>query len=117
MRRALERIAVDIARQGRVRVDEPGYVIGERFQGYSGRLAVEQFPLAQIRFQRGGKIGRGAAQSGGDLRLAADARVKDLGLRNCDARADIHLVGPALPIELRGSMLSTRQKIREAEPA
>ena len=40
MHRALESMAVDIAGEGSVRVDEPGHVIGERFQGDAGCLAV-----------------------------------------------------------------------------
>ncbi len=76
-------------------------MIGERFKRDAGRLAVEEPSLAQIRFQRGGEIGRRAAERGGDFRLAANARVEDLGLRNLDARAEIHLVAPVLPIELR----------------
>ena len=92
-------------------------MIGERFERDAGCLAVEELSLAQIRFQRGGEIGRRAAQRAGDLRLAADARVEDMGLRNLDARAEIHLVAPVLPIEPRGSMLAARQKIGEAEPA
>ena len=64
-------MAVDISGQGRVRVDEAGYVIGERFERDAGRLAVEEPSLAQIGFERGGEIGRRAAERAGDLRLAA----------------------------------------------
>src|ERR1700722_10926367 len=117
MRRALESMAVDISGYGRVRVDESRYVIGERFERDAGRLAVEELSLTQIRFHRGGEIGRRAAQSSGDLGLAADARVEDLRLGNFDARAEVHLVASVLAIELRGPVLAARQKIGEAEPA
>src|ERR1700722_447652 len=117
MRRALESMAVDISGYGRVRVDESRYVIGERFERDAGRLAVEELSLTQIRFHRGGEIGRRSAQSGGDLSLAADARVEDLRLGNFDARAEVHLVASVLAIELRGPVLAARQKIGEAKPA
>ena len=92
-------------------------MIGERFESDAGCLAVEELSLTQIRFQRGGEIGRRSAQSSGDLGLAADARVEDLGLWDLDARAEIDLVASVLPIEARGRMLAARQKISEAEPA
>src|SRR6202042_2540899 len=37
--------------------------------------------------------------------------------RNLDARAEIHLVASVFSIEVRGRMLSSRQKVREAETA
>src|SRR5580704_11475752 len=114
---ALERMTVDISGQGRVRVDETGYVIGERFERDAGRLAVEEPTLAQIGFECGGEIGRRAAERGGDLRLAANARIKDLGLRDLDARAEIDLLASVLPIEARGPVLSARQKVSEAKTA
>ena len=51
-------MVVDISGQGRVRVDEAGYVIGERLQSDSGCLAVEEPSLAQVGLERGGEVGR-----------------------------------------------------------
>ena len=117
MRRTLQSMAVDIAGQGSVRVDKASDVIGERFERDAGRLAIEEPSFTQVRLQRGGEIGRRSAESAGDLGLAADSRVEDLGLRNLDARAEIDLVASVLPIEARGPMLSARQKVGEAKPA
>ena len=110
-------MAVDIAGEGSVRVDEAGHVIGERFQGDAGCLAVKEPPFAQVGLHGGGQIGRRSAQRGGNFRLAANARVENFNLRNLDSRAKLHLVASVLPIELSRSMLSPRKKIGEAEPA
>ena len=117
MRRALQRIAVHVSGQGGSRVDQAGYVIGKRFERDAGCLAVEELSLAQVGLERGGEIGRRAAQRGGDLRLAAHTRVKDLRLRDLNARAEIHLVAPILAVEPGGPVLAARQQISEAEPA
>src|SRR3984957_11546460 len=117
MRRALQSMAVDVPGQSRVRVDEAGYVIGEGFESDAGCLAVEEPSLAQIGPERGGEIGRRAAQGGGNLGFAGNAWIENLGLRNLDARAEVHRVAAVFPIELRRSMLSARHKVREAEPA
>src|SRR4051812_33596884 len=101
MRGTLERVAVDIAGEGGVGVDKTGRVIDEGLERDSGRSAVEELSLAQIRFQRGGEIGRRSAERCRDLRFPADARIEDLGLRDLDAGAEIHLVASVFAIEPR----------------
>ena len=49
--------------------------------------------------------------------LPANARVEDLGLRDLDSRAEVHLVASILPIEPGGPVLSARQKVSETETA
>ena len=117
MRRALERMAVDIAGQGRVRVDEAGHVIGERFERDAGRLAVEELPSPKFAFSAAVRSEGAPLSAPAISALPLTRGSRNMGLRNLDARAEIHLVASVLPVEPRGPMLAARQKIGEAEPA